>query len=295
MDYFPLLSFLLYLTEHIRVAPIWVEFKINQRGCRVSMSTVGMPALPDWRSSCPCQQTVQQVGYTKPDIFMDLVRKRTRGCGLVLSVSVLSVSVMLPLLVRAQSCLGLCAEWAGTSHSWGLGAEDCTEDFFGDFLKSIRRDLQSVREAEGVIPFKTVPHVPLFWQFFIHQWIFWAWSNARNKFLDALAVTLKLLSVTCNSPRSWWRSYFKRSIGCFETGLSQSFRVPIPEQSLGRTVCKYLDLPLSFVCLVKGSIHPCFKRILRIRLLYDKGNPVNNLLGNKIWYLFLECCFNLIG
>lgn len=72
---FPLRFFLLYLTEHIHVAPIWVEFKINQRGFRVNISTIGVPTLPDWRSSCPCQHTMQQVGYTKPDIFMDLVRK----------------------------------------------------------------------------------------------------------------------------------------------------------------------------------------------------------------------------
>lgn len=102
-------------------------------------------------------------------------------------------------------------------------------------------------------------------------------------------------SLTCNSPRSWWRSCFKRSIGCFETGLSQSSHVPIPHQSLSRAACKYLHLSLPFVCSVKELvIHPCFKRILRMRLLYDKGNPVNNLLGNKIWYLFLECCFSLV-
>lgn len=72
---FPFFPFLLYLTEHIHVAPIWAEFKINRRGCGINMSTIAMPALPDWRSFCPCQQAVQQVGYTKSDIFMDLVRK----------------------------------------------------------------------------------------------------------------------------------------------------------------------------------------------------------------------------
>jgi len=41
MGYFlPLLPFLLYLTEHILVAHVWVELKISERGCGVNMSTI---------------------------------------------------------------------------------------------------------------------------------------------------------------------------------------------------------------------------------------------------------------
>lgn len=167
MDYFPLLSFLLYLTEHIHVAPIWVEFKINQRGCRVNMSTIGLPALPDWRSFSPCQQALQQAGYTKPDIFMVLVRKMDMmmwfGPFRVCSECVCDTA---PPYACAVLHWAVC--WVGRkvaflrAGSWGPR----WGFLWGFFFQSVRGDVQSVREAEGVIPFKTVPHVPLFWQFF---------------------------------------------------------------------------------------------------------------------------------
>lgn len=248
MDYFfPLLPLLLRLTKHIRAAHIWAEFKISQRGCRVNMSAIGKPALPDWRNFCPANEQRSKLAaqnltslQTSPESCFGPPEEGTRWANPVPS---LQVPLLLPTCSYTQQVgRSIAFLWAGRwwphgglpSGPWGL-------------LYPIG-EASKVKEAKRAVGFKWfhvchrsdnalstfvgegVTHVASCWVHWLGLW-------------NCSVCNLRLHS------SSSWRLHFKRKCLCFEMGSSQSSAFPFRDRacaglSASNLICLYLLFPV---------------------------------------------------
>lgn len=104
---------------------------------------------------------------------------------------------------------------------------------------------------------------------------FWRWSNACKQFLEAW--TLKLLSVTCDSLLAVDGHVLREIV----VALKFDWAGVLCSHSAAKVVqgCQQVTWFASIFCFLFEKVsNTCFRRTLRIKLLYDKGNAITKQL-----------------